>query len=229
MKAIQKFLLASAVIALGACEGSTFMEEEPPPPPTDNPAPPDGTTGGEENTFDHPGGPAIWDYLERLAEEGPASFSSRMHSCPKMTYQNVGRLLASRGVDLNNNNNASAGFLWRNGESALGAPKLEVRSRESTDLTTAAAARLFDIFAQAAPEIIAAMPNMASCTIDGVGTAMFNEVGQCTLDGIACLTGVPATGAHLELCNLMISRASSPEVGRELAVAALAAAAHTCE
>lgn len=229
MRTIQKLLLATAVVVVGACEGSTFTDEQPPTPPTDNPPPPDGTTGGEDNTFDHPGGPEIWDYLTRLAEEGPASFSSRMHSCPKMTYDSIGRLLASRGVDLNNNNNSSAGFLWRNGQSALGAPKLDVRSRESTELTTAAAARLFDIFAQAAPEMIAAMPTLASCTINGVGTTMFNEAGQCTLDGIACVTGTPATGAHLELCNLMISRASSPEVGMQLAVAALAAAAHTCE
>ena len=73
------------------------------------------------------------------------------------------------------------------------------------------------------------MPTLEACMVDGVGTSMFNDAGQCTLDGIACLTGLPATASHLELCNEMINRATSPQVGQELAVAALAAAAHTCE
>ncbi len=228
MKSMKKLLFVGSLFVLGACtDGSTFVEDDK-TPPAETP-PEGGTTGGEGNTFDHPGGPDVWDYLQRLEDEGPATFSSRMHSCPKMTYENIGNLLASRGVNLNAGNQLSAGFLWSNGAPALGAPKLEVRSRESTELTTAAASRLFDIFAQAAPEIIAAMPTLEACTVNGVGTSMFNEAGQCTTDGIACLTGTPPSAAHLELCNEMINRASSPEVGQRLAVAALAAAAHTCE
>ena len=40
---------------------------------------------------------------------------------------------------------------------------------------------------------------------------------------------MPATPGHIELCNEMIGRATTPEKGRIIAVAALAAAAHTCE
>jgi len=232
MNPTKPILLAFALTAFGACtDGATLGGGDGPGDvsnPDDSTEPAD-TSGGEDNTFEHPGGPDIWDYLERLAEEGPASFSSRMHSCPKMTYERIGNLLASRGVDINAQGDLSAGFLWRNGAPALGAPKLDVRSRESTEITTAAAAKLFDIFAQAAPEIIAAMPTLDACMVNGVGTEMFNAAGQCTADGIACLTGVPASASHLELCNEMITRASTPEKGQEIAVAALAAAAHTCE
>ncbi len=146
-----------------------------------------------------------------------------------MTYSRIGNLLASRGVDIDSGDALSAGFLWRNGGPALGAPKLDVRSRESTGITTAAAAKLFDIFAQAAPEIIAAMPTVEACMIGGIGTEMFTAEGTCTIDGITCLTGTPATLAHLELCNEMVTRASTTAKGQEIAVAALAAAAHTCE
>lgn len=230
MKTTKKILLAFALTAMVGCTDGELLDGDTPTDPekSDDPVAGD-TSGGEDNTYDHPGGPDVWDYLERLQEEGPPTFSARMHSCPKMQYSTVGRLLASRGVDLDAAGDLSAGFLWRNGQSALGAAKLNVRSRESTEITTAAAARLFDIFAQAAPEIIAAMPTLEACMVDGVGTSMFNQAGQCTPDGIACLTGLPASASHLELCNEMISRATSPEKGQELAVAALAAAAHTCE
>lgn len=232
MNPTKPILLAFALAAFGgACtEGDTLGGGGPDTTPEpDDIAEPDDTSGGEDNTFDHPGGPDIWDYLERLAEEGPPAFSSRMHSCPKMTYERIGNILQSRGVDINAQGDLSAGFLWRNGGPALGAPKLDVRSRESTEITTAAAAKLFDIFAQAAPEIIVAMPTLEACTIDGVGTEMFTAEGQCTIDGITCLTGTPATASHLELCNEMVTRASTTVKGQEIAVAALAAAAHTCE
>ncbi len=230
MKPTKTILLAFTLAAFGACtEGDTLGGPGDQTPEPDDTTEPDDTSGGEDNTFEHPGGPDIWDYLERLAEEGPPEFSSRMHSCPKMTYENIGSLLASRGVDLAAQSDLSAGFLWSNGGPALGAPKLDVRSRESTELTTAAAAKLFDIFAQAAPEIIAAMPTLEACSVNGVGTEMFTPEGACNIDGITCLMGTPASASHLELCNEMVNRASTPEKGQEIAVAALAAAAHTCE
>src|SRR4029077_7768743 len=99
----------------------------------------------------------------------------------------------------------------------------------SVELTTASAAKLFDIFTAAAPEIIAGMPLRAECTVGGVAAKMFNDAGQCTIDGITCLIGVPATAAHLDLCNSILSKASTPELGQIIAVAPLAAAAHTCE
>ena len=64
--------------------------------------------------------------------------------------------------------------------------------------------------------------------VGGTGVAMFNG-NQCQADGITCLIGVPAQAAHVDLCNLTVSQASDPDVGKRLAVATLLAAAHTCE
>jgi hypothetical protein len=86
-----------------------------------------------------------------------------------------------------------------------------------------------DVFVQAAPEVIAAMPNVKACQVKGVGTKMFDANGKCTLDGIGCLMGAPATSQHVALCNQAIADASTPEIGQKLAVAAILAAAHSCE
>lgn len=209
------------VAALGACASD---ESSDPPLPEGN------ASGGEDNTFDHPETQVdVWEMLERLQEEGPPKYTSRVHSCAKIRYETIGRLLASRGVDTGNTTALSAGQLYMSGDQALGAPNYAARSRENIDLTTAGASRLFDIFVAAAPEIIANMPSRAECTIGGVGTQMFDASGACTPDGIACLLGVPATASHLEVCNLTVQRASDLQTGQRMAVAVLAAAAHTCE
>ncbi len=194
------------------------------------PIPEPTAAGGVEGTFDHMNGDVdIWDVLRRMQEEGPPRFAARAHGCPKMKYRTLGRVLASRGVDLASMEPGSAGRLWREGDQALGAPNYAARIPEAPDLTTASASKMFDIFVAAAPEVIASLATRPECTVGGVPTAMFNAQGQCTADGVTCLLGVPAQGAHLELCNRILGQASTPERGRIIAVAALMAAANTCE
>ncbi len=218
---LTKLIPILGLALLGAC-----AEQEAPPPEE---LPEGNASGGEDNTFDHPETQLdVWELLERLSEEGPPRYTSRVHSCSKIRYATVGRLLASRGVNLGTAG-VTAGGLYQGGDGALGAPNYAARARESVDLTTAGASRLFDIFVAAAPELIAQMPSRAECTIGGVGTSMFDVSGACNPDGISCLIGVPATASHIELCNLTVQRASTPELGRNMAVAVLAAAAHTCE
>jgi len=196
----------------------------------DSTRPRPGAVGDEDNTFDHDDVmPDVWDLLEKMQEEGPPAYQARVHSCPKMRYQTIGDLLESRGVDLSAIDELSAGNMWSTSDQALGAPNYASRARESRELTAASASKLFDIFVQAAPEIIAAMPTLESCTVGGSPTAMFNDFDQCTPDGIACLIGVPATASHLESCNQVVTRASDTELGKVMAVAVLLAAAHTCE
>ena len=123
----------------------------------------------------------------------------------------------------------SAGQIYTTSSATLGAPNFAQRAREQIDPALATQSKLFDIFVQAAPEVIAKMPTLPACTVAGVGARMFNDANQCTADGIACLLGVPATPSHLELCNLTVSRASDVEKGKRIAVATLLAAANTCE
>ena len=61
------------------------------------------------------------------------------------------------------------------------------------------------------------------------GAQLFDAANTCRPDGITCLIGQPATSRHLDYCNLTVSTASNATVGKRLAVAALLAAAYTCE
>lgn len=197
---------------------------------TDNTAlPPGSTTGGEDTTFDHENdGISPWELIDRLTKEGPPRYTSRVHSCPKVKYETVGAVLRSVGVNTANNANVSAGRLYRDGANAMGVANYPNRIRENISLSTSGASRLFDVFAAAAPEVIAAVPTLTRCQTNGTPAQLFNG-NTCVASGITCLIGVPAQPAHLDICNQTISSASTPQRGQEMAVALLLAAAYTCE
>ncbi len=219
-----KPILLAALLSLGVVGYTDEPIEEAPPLPDGN------ASGGTDNTFDHPATNVdVWELLERARNEGPARYASRVHKCPKMEYATMGRVLGSRGVNMASTVALSAGKLYADGDQALGRPNYAARQREARELGTATASRLFDVFVQAAPEIIANLPNRDECKLGGVGARVFNEADQCTADGITCLIGVPATAAHIEVCNLTVRNATSVDKGKRLAVATLLAAAHTCE
>lgn len=190
--------------------------------------PPTGSTAGsEDGTFDHDNNQiSVWELIDRLSKEGPPSFTSHMHSCAKIHYTTLGNVLRAVGVNTGNTTPLSAGDLYRTGGSAMGAPQFASRIRENIDVTTSQASRLFDIFAAGADEIIAAVPTLARCP----GAQLFDAAGtSCIASGITCLIGAPALPEHVGLCSTTIARASSAAVGRRLAVAAMMAAAYTCE
>jgi hypothetical protein len=168
--------------------------------------------------------PDPYEELEELQREGPPRYSSRVHGCMKMRYLTLGNVLASRGVALGAAGADTAGKIYRDGRAALGAPNYGARVRETIELGLATTSKMFDIFVQAAPEIIAGMPSRPECA-----AAMFDAQDRCNADGVSCLIGVPATPTHLEICNQTVQRAADRESGKRLAVAVLAAAAHTCE
>ena len=194
-------LVASGLSAASACTGTIDGEPFVGPPP---------------DPFEE---------LARIQREGPPRYSSRVHGCTKMRYLTLGNVLASRGVALAAAGEVTAGRIYRDGKAALGAPNYSARARENIELGLATTSKVFDIFVQAAPEIIASMPARPECG----GAALFDAGGGCNPDGVSCLIGVPATPTHLVICNQTIARAADPESGKRLAVAVLAAAAHTCE
>jgi hypothetical protein len=227
----QPLLLVGLASLLGACLdtnaplGGSVGPGDPP-----HTAPP-ATSGDENTTFDHDNTAAVdpYELLDRLAQEGPPEVRARFHSCSKIRYGTIGRLLASRGVNLGDTAEFAAGNLYTTSDQALGVANYGARIPETTELTTASAAKLFDIFVAAAPEIMANMPNRPECQIGGVGAALFNADGQCMPDGITCLMGKPASIGHIDLCNSFVAAAATPDQGRVIATAAMAAAAHTCE
>lgn len=211
-------ILASTVLA-SACTDDV---------PTENTPPPGSTSGGADTTFDHDNDQiSPWDLLDRLTKEGPPRYTSHVHSCSKVRYRTLGNVLTDVGMNTANTTALSAGDLYRNGFNALGGANYANRIRENIMITTSGASREFDIFAAGADEVINAFANgtIARCP----GATLFDASNACRPDGITCLLGVPATTQHLEFCNLTVSSASTVTVGKRLAVAAMLAAAYTCE
>ena len=189
------------------------------------------TSGGTDNTFDHPSDQVDpFAVLARIQEQGPPEISTRMHSCQKLKYATLGNLLVQLGVDLTKMSTPlSAGQLYNGGAQALGAANYGARVPEVIENTTAGATKTFDIFVEAAPEIIAAMPMNKACQVAGAATSMFDANGKCTAAGISCIQGSPSSQAQVALCNQALTEASTPTIGKTIAVASIMAAAHTCE
>lgn len=214
-------ILASSVLASACTDDLT---------PTNTP-PAGSTSGGEDTTFDHDNsGISPWELLDRLTQEGPPKYTSHMHSCAKVRYATLGNVLTSLGVNPANTTALSAGDLYTNGFNALGGPNYPNRIRENIGITTSGASREFDIFAAAAPEVIAAFGNASSPLMTRCpGAVLFDASDTCQPSGITCLIGTPATADHLNFCNKTITSASDVATGKQLAVAAMLAAAYTCE
>lgn len=201
----------------------------------------DEESANADNNFHHPNDaitPGQKDPFEILAEradEGPVEIRSRMHSCTRLPYTSLGSFLASRGVNMANPAVGSAADLYKKGGDALGIAKYDVRQGEASFYTISAAAKVFDIFTQAAAEIIANIENADACKLNGQGKPMFDATtGKCVYTSLSCLMGRPASQEDMDLCNLMISQAdpnSPADIAnkRKIAVAAFLSAAHTCE
>lgn len=236
---------AALGLLLASCAGQapTDLAPDNTPPqkfnedPTKDPArSPGGAVGGEKNTFDHfddlgeIGARDPFDILAQRQEEGPPEVRTRLHSCQKIQYGTLRNILMGFGVNMDATSDPpSAGQLWKGGAGALGAANYDARVGETITWSSAGAAKLFDIFVQAAPEIIANLPNVDQCKVDGTGPAVFDDKNQCNPDAVSCLIGRPATVEHLDICNSMVKAASDVETGKKIAVATLLAAAHSCE
>lgn len=223
MKMQSMTILAAFGLATSACAAEDAT-------PTEDLPPPGSTSGNQDTTFDHDNsGFDPFELIDRLAKEGPPKFTSRVHSCPKVRYRTFGNVLTSLGVNTADATNLSAGNLYTTGFNAMGGPNYANRIRENINITTSAASRAFDIFAAASADIITAVPTLARCQVNGVGAEIFDSSNACRVDGISCLIGVPAQPAHLDFCNITVTSAADVDTGKRIAVAALLAAAYTCE
>jgi hypothetical protein len=217
-------LLFAASVMAPACTDQIQTPESTPPPGS--------TSGNQGTTFDHANDQIDpFDLLQRLVEQGPPRYTSHVHSCSKVRYATLGNVLASVGMNPANTVNLSAGQLYTSGFNALGGPNYANRIRENVLVSTSGASREFDIFAAGATETIATLAannTFARCP----GVQVFDTTttpATCRVDGITCIIGFPATATHVSLCNLTVQNASDPTEGQKLAVAAMLAAAYTCE
>lgn len=132
---------------------------------------------------------------------------------------------------------STPGYLYFTGKDALGFPKLDSRLGEKEEHSTASAMKLMDIFIQAAPQIIANIGDpikAPACTLNGKNFPMFANDGSCVEESVSCLIGMPATDDHMLLCNLLIDKANKNDSTdimkkRNMAVAVLLSAAHSCQ
>jgi hypothetical protein len=219
--------LVGAWLAICAC--SDRLEDPLPEPPL-----PGTTSSRDGNTFDHDNDRiSVWDLVDRLAREGPPEFTSRVHGCSRLRISTLGNVLASLGVNLTTPAPGSAGALFNDPDTAraLGPARYAGRIREHIAITTAGAARLFDILAAGADEITAAIPSLARCrNAAGMPSPpLFDAASRCNARAITCLIGQPALQGHVDVCNQSVASASDLITGKRLAVAALLAAAYTCE
>ncbi len=196
--------------------------------------------GSVGNTFDHnptlgqdEPSPDPFAIAAQRAEEGPPEVRTRMHSCQKIRVDTIGNILTSFGVDLTktaaNGQPPTAGDLLSAGGPALGAANYPARVGEALIWTASGAAKQFDIFVQAAPDIIANLSTVPACQVNGTGPQMFNADGTCNKDAFSCLIGKPATDEHVAICNDLVKSGSTSDKGQALAVATLLSAAHSCE
>ena len=239
----------SAIIGRAALIGAAFVsaaasscDRDPTDQLISGPGDPEVGIGQEgEGDFQHSpdlGSKKARDPFEILAareEEGAPEVRARLHSCQKLQVEALRGLLLGLGVALDAppgndmGGPLSAAALFQQGAQALGAADYDARVGERITWTTAGATKLFDIFVQAAPEIIAKLPAAPLCSEGAGGPAMFDAEGRCDRDAVTCLIGSPATDEHLVVCDSLIDSATSPERGREIAVAALLSAAYSCE
>lgn len=236
-----------AAIALGvglvamACVEQPSGDLKPAPIPIDDPTQdfenqPGVFAGGEDNTQSHMGdlgdfgAKDPFEILAQRQEEGPLEIRTRLHSCQKLQNTALRTVLESLGVNMDATGDPpTAGQLLTAGGGALGAATYDARVGESIVWSASGAAKLFDIFVQAAPEIIANLANVEQCKVDGVGVAMFDDQNKCNADAIACITGRPATDSHVAVCNTIVTKASSVDKGKRIAVATIMAGALSCE
>lgn len=194
------------------------------------------TAGSPEDTYDHMGDlseQGTRDPFAVLAErqaEGEPKIRARLHSCQKLQNATLQNVLTSLGVNMGATGNPpTAGQLYNGGTAALGAANYDGRVGEAISWSSAGAAKLFDIFVQAAPEIIANISTVPQCQVNGAGPQMFDASNQCNADAISCIIGRPASAEHVALCNSIVQSASDVEKGKVIAVGTLLAANHSCE
>ncbi len=192
--------------------------------------------GGSDNTYNHSNDPAgvPGDVPYEPADPaqvkavGSPEVTSRLHSCGKLTVASLGDLLASRGltgVGTRPNGARSGQQIFQQGDTAaaLGGANYNGRVPEAPFASTAAVAKMFDIFAMASYDPVAADWNAPACP----GVKVLGADGKFTKDGISCLIGKPATEEHVAIANDAIAK--NPQDGAKIAIAALLSAAHTCQ
>jgi len=174
---------------------------------------------------------------DRAYDEGPIGIASQKHSCAKMKFNTIGRLLTGRGVAItagdspatlpvtattvcpaqSGANTQSTSFVYCTSQLTLGIPQYTARLSESTSVTSGTGTKMMDLYATAATEIEQklvgnAFPAAAAGCLDpktGAQALMFNPNNSCNEAGVTCLQGYPATADQVALCSRIVTQAQA--------------------
>lgn len=176
-----------------------------------------------------PGDPTVISPAEaaQVRAVGSPEVTSRLHGCGKLTVGSLGSILDSRGLKgggTRPNGRPSGQQIFDANETpaALGAANYTGRSGEAAFASTSAVSKMFDIFTMSSYDATADGWSPPACP--GV---KFVDGGKVSKDAISCLIGKPATDEHVAIANDAIAK--NAKDGANIAVAALLAAAHTCQ
>lgn len=227
--------LAAALGLLGCSDttiGENMILDAGTPPPPDLADVATSTVPGVANAFNHDG--ILGDIGDIFADgrQVPAAVGERMHACGKLQYGALGRILQTRGVNLANTANFSAGLLYTTGNLVIGVANYPARVSESDRNTTGGIVRLYDILIAAAEELLpdATTDNLSKSTAC-MGVSLYNPDNTCNPAGFGCFMGVPPTDAQIQLCNSMVMDTFDPSMlnRKRLAVAAMASPIFLCD
>lgn len=230
MKRIALTLISVAALALAACDDGD----------TDtlgngggrSARGPNDTQGGEDSTFDHsndPGGAAPGAEFQppepaQMKLVGSPEVTSRLHACGKLSNASIADIIQSRALSGGNpQGSQSAQQIFNASGPALGAANYPGRVPEAPFASTSAMAKMFDIYAMGSYAAVGANWAPPACP----DTKVLGADGKFTIDGISCLIGKPATAEHVAIANDAIAK--NPTDGAKIAIAAMLAAAHTCQ
>jgi hypothetical protein len=174
--------------------------------------------------------------IDRLADEGPPEQASRLHSCMKVKFDTLGRLLASRGVDMKMAGTTilpvssatncmplatsttvtvrasmaqPARYVYCDSRVTLGLGQYSGRLAEPMLQTTASATKMHDLFLAASTEIVANFATATECRYQGQQAQLFDNQNRCDPVGVACLIGYVPNADTLSLCNEMVQTAEA--------------------
>ncbi|MFO0736980.1 MAG: hypothetical protein U0270_13925 [Labilithrix sp.] len=192
------------------------------------------TAGVEDTTYSHSNDPAGASDVPfqpadpaQVRAVGSPEVTSRLHSCGKLSVASLGRFLESRGVKgtgarPDGTQSGKDLFAKPDTAAALGAANYGGRVPEAPFASTSAISKMYDIFAMASYDIVADDWNPPACP----SVKMIID-GKFSKDGISCLLGKPATDEYVAIANDAITK--NPTDGAKIAIAAMLAAAHTCQ
>lgn len=215
---------------LASCIGTPADgTNNPQPPGTNNPQ----GTVGDDYGIDHDTaldniGDVFKDGRQLAPHEG-----EKLRSCGKLRFDTLKAALKSRGINVDNTANGSAGALLKRAEPVWGLANFPSRVAETTRNSTSGLVGLQDIMIAVGEELVTSA-NSDGAFASGAcqGSKLFDGM-SCNKDGFACLIGVTPSQRQLDLCANLISDSGSGVsdalLRKRFAVAALAGVSFLCD